>query len=80
MMNEKNKIKTLSKEEYIDLLYKQIRLLKPSIVVHRLTGDPRKEDLIEPLWAVKKIDILNGLVKKLKAEKAYQGIDYIENA
>ena len=80
MMNEKNKIKTLSKEEYIDILYKQIRLLKPSIVVHRLMGDPRKEDLIEPLWAVKKIDILNGLVKKLKAEKAYQGIDYIENA
>lgn len=67
----------LTKEEYIDLLYKQIRLLKPSIVIHRLTGDPKKEDLIAPTWALKKIDILNGIVKKLKKEKAYQGCDYL---
>lgn len=66
----------LSKEEYIDILVKQIKLLKPSIVIHRLTGDPRKEDLIAPLWCLKKIDVLNGVVKKLKAENAYQGIDY----
>lgn len=68
--------KLLDKEEYIDLLYKQIRLLKPSIVIHRLTGDPKKENLIAPLWATKKIDIINGVTKKLKANKAYQGIDY----
>lgn len=73
---EKEGLKLLTKEEYIDILYKQIRLLRPSIVVHRLTGDPRKEDLIEPEWAIKKIDILNGVVKKLKKEKAYQGIDF----
>ena len=27
----------------------------------------------------KKIDVLNGVVKKLKKDKAYQGIDYKEN-
>ena len=75
LANMKN-IKVLSKEEYLDILYKQLRLLKPSIVVHRLTGDPRKEDLIKPLWTIKKIDILNGIVKKFKQDKAYQGIDY----
>lgn len=68
--------KLLSKVEYIDILVKQIRLLKPSIVIHRLTGDPRADDLIAPLWCVKKIDVLNGVVKKLKRDKAYQGIDY----
>ncbi len=68
--------KLLTKEEYINILYKQIRLLKPSIVIHRLTGDPKKEDLIAPSWALNKIDILNGIVKKLKKEKAYQGIDF----
>ena len=26
-----------------------------------------------------KIDVLNGVVKKLKKDKAYQGIDYKEN-
>ena len=69
--------KLLSRDEYIDIVYKQLRLLNPKIVVHRLTGDPKKEDLIEPAWAIKKIDILNGVVKKLKKEKAYQGIDFL---
>ena len=66
-------------DEYIDILYKQIRLLKPSIVIHRLTGDPKKEDLIAPLWAVHKIDVLNGVVRMLKKNKAYQGVDYKAN-
>ena len=68
--------KLLTLDEYIDIVCKQLKLLNPNIVVHRLTGDPKKEDLIEPLWALKKIDILNGVVKKLKKDKAYQGIDY----
>lgn len=71
--------KLLTRDEYIDIVCKQLRLLNPKIVVHRLTGDPKKEDLIEPSWAIKKIDILNGIVKKLKKDKAYQGIDYIVN-
>lgn len=75
MYNDKA-FKLLTKDEYIDIVYKQIRMLKPSIIIHRLTGDPKKEDLIEPLWSLKKIDILNGIVKKLKANKAYQGIDF----
>ena len=69
-------IKLLEKDEYINILVKQIELLKPSIVIHRLTGDPKKEDLIAPLWCLKKIDVLNGVVKKLKANNSYQGINY----
>ncbi len=75
MFNNKP-FKLLTLDEYIDIVCKQLKLLNPNIVVHRLTGDPKKEDLIEPLWALKKIDILNGVVKKLKKDKAYQGIDY----
>lgn len=75
-MYEKSKFDLLSMDEYIDILYKQIRLLKPSIVIHRLTGDPKKEDLIAPLWATNKIGVLNGVVKLLKKNKAFQGIDY----
>lgn len=69
----------MSKEEYIDIVCEQIKLLDPNIVIHRLTGDPKKEDLIAPLWAIKKIDILNGIVKKLKSEKSHQG-DNFKNA
>lgn len=73
---QKDKFHLLTLDEYIDILYKQIRLLKPSIVIHRLTGDPKKEDLIAPEWAIRKINVLNGVVKILKNNKAYQGIDY----
>ncbi len=73
---EDKPFKLLTKDEYIDIVCKQIRLLNPNIIVHRLTGDPKKEDLIAPEWSLKKIDVLNGVVKKLKKDKAYQGIDY----
>lgn len=68
--------KILTKEEYINITCKQIEILDPNIVIHRLTGDPKKEDLIEPLWAIKKIDILNGIVKTLKKNHSYQGKYY----
>ena len=68
--------KLLTKEEYINIVCKQLEILNPNIVAHRLTGDPKKEDLIEPLWALKKIDVLNGIVKKLKKDKKYQGCNY----
>lgn len=75
-MYEKEPFKLMTKDEYIDILYKQLLILNPKIVVHRLTGDPKKEDLIAPLWALNKIDILNGIVKKLKKNKTFQGIYY----
>ena len=71
-----NKFNLLSLDDYIDIVVEQIKILDPNIVIHRLTGDPKKEDLIAPLWSLKKIDILNGIVKKLKKDKAYQGIRY----
>ena len=78
-IHQHSPIKLLTKDEYINTVCKQLEILKPNIVVHRLTGDPKKEDLIEPEWALKKIDILNGIVKKLKKEKAYQGCKYTDN-
>ena len=73
---EEKPFKLMSKEEYIDILYKQLLILNPNIVVHRLTGDPKKEDLIAPLWALNKIDILNSIVKLFKKNKTFQGIFY----
>lgn len=77
-MYSNNPFKLLSRDEYIDIVCKQLMILNPNIIVHRLTGDPKKENLIEPLWALKKIDILNGIVKKLKKDKTYQGIDFLK--
>ena len=65
--------KVLSKEEYIDIVCDQLEYLRPEIVIHRITGDPDQDDLIEPSWLDKKLCILNDIDKKLEKRKTYQG-------
>lgn len=65
--------KILSKEEYIDIVCDQIERLNKNIIIHRITGDPKKEDLIEPTWLLKKFVILNDIQKELKRRNTYQG-------
>ena len=64
----------LTKDEYIDIVIKQLELLKEDIVIHRLTGDPDPSELIEPTWTIKKIDVLNGIDKEMAKRNTYQGI------
>ncbi len=68
-----NKFKLLTKEEYIKLVCEQLEYLRPEIVIHRLTGDPKVEDLIEPKWITKKIDVLNGIDKYMSNKNIVQG-------
>lgn len=75
-MYNNNPFNLMSQDEYVDIVCEQLVKLKPSIVVHRLTGDPKKEDLIAPSWATDKIGILNSIVKKLKKCKLKQGLYY----
>lgn len=63
----------LTKEEYVDIVISQLEYLNPKIVIQRLTGDPMKEDLIAPLWTVKKIDVLNTIDKEMVKRNTYQG-------
>ena len=65
--------KVLTKEEYIDIVCDQLEYLKPEIVIHRITGDPNQDDLIEPSWLDKKLCILNDIDKELEKRKTYQG-------
>lgn len=75
MYNEE-KFDLLTKEEYINLVCDQLEILKNNIVVHRLTGDPMKEELVAPTWTIKKIDVLNGIDKELAKRNTYQGKYY----
>lgn len=65
--------KILSKEEYIDIVCDQLEYLRPEIVIHRITGDPDQNDLIEPSWLDKKLCILNDIDATLEKRKTYQG-------
>lgn len=63
------KIKVLTLEEYGEILKKCISVLPEHIVIHRITGDGAKKDLIAPLWSGDKKRVLNYLHKVLEIEK-----------
>ena len=63
----------LTKEEYIDIVCDELELLNEKIVIHRITGDPTKEDLIEPTWLLKKFCVLNDIDKEMVRRNSYQG-------
>ena len=69
----KEKFHVLTKEEYIDIVIDQLEILRPEIVINRITGDPVKEDLIEPKWLIKKFCVLNDIDKEMVKRNSYQG-------
>lgn len=72
-MYEEEKFPILTKDEYIDIVVNQLELLRSDIVINRITGDPKVDDLIEPTWLVKKFVVLNDIDKELKRRDTYQG-------
>ena len=63
----------LSREDYIDLVTEQLSYLPDNIIIERLTGDGNVNDLIAPLWSIKKVTILNDIDKLMVAKNYYQG-------
>lgn len=70
---EKDKFHVLTKDEYVDIVIDQLELLRPEIIIHRITGDPKIDDLIEPNWLVKKFCVLNDIDKEMVRRDSYQG-------
>lgn len=66
----------LSKEEYVDIVVRQLEVLPPTTVIQRLTGDAVKEDLIEPAWTLKKVSVLNDIDKAMVRLDTWQGKKY----
>ena len=66
----------LSKEEYIDIVVNQLRLLKKDLIIERLTGDAPLSSLVEPKWSIKKVTVLNDIDKYMKKRNCYQGDQY----
>ena len=60
------KFRTLELTEYADILKACLSILPPETVVHRITGDGAKRDLIAPLWSADKKRVLNYLSKVLQ--------------
>ena len=63
------KFETLSLERYGEILKRCISVLPEHIIIHRITGDGAKKDLVAPLWSADKKRVLNYLHKVLEMPK-----------
>lgn len=63
---EKGLFRTLEFDEYVNLIVKCVKIIPKDIVIHRLTGDGAKKDLIAPLWSADKKRVLNAINKALR--------------
>lgn len=75
-MLEKGMLTLMSQEEYINLVCDQLEILPETMIVHRLTGDGKRDELVGPLWSLKKWEVLNAIDDELKKRNSYQGIKY----
>lgn len=57
------KFKVLAFDEYLDIIKACVDSIPQNIVIHRLTGDGAKKDLIAPLWSADKKRVLNAINK-----------------
>lgn len=63
----------LTKEEYLSLVCTALEYIPREIVLHRLTGDGAKKNLIAPIWSGNKKDVLNSLTKLISEKNIRQG-------
>ncbi|MFR7819006.1 TIGR01212 family radical SAM protein [Candidatus Pseudoruminococcus sp.] len=73
-MYENGEFKALTEEEYIEIVCEIISVLPEKMVIHRLTGDGNPDELIAPLWSLRKMPVLNAINHRLKELDIIQGI------
>ena len=67
------KVPTLTLEEYIDILEECLAVLPPEVIIHRLTGDGAKRNLLAPLWSGDKKRVLNAIRAAFDRDGVRQG-------
>ena len=67
------RIQMLELDAYIDILEQCLAVLPPKVVIHRLTGDGAKRDLIAPLWSADKKRVLSAIQKRFEQDGVMQG-------
>lgn len=69
----------LTKEQYIDIVIRQLELFPPHLVIQRLTGDGVQQNLLAPQWTCKKVIVLNDIDKEMVKRNTWQGKFYQAN-
>ena len=68
------KFEVLGMDEYCELVAEAVSILPQNVVIHRLTGDGAKKDLIAPLWSGDKKRVLNKINAALRERGIFPAI------
>ena len=60
-------------ESYISCVISCIEMLRPDIVIERMTGDGPRDLLIAPTWSLHKRNVLNSIHQEMKRRDSFQG-------
>lgn len=60
-------------EDYVSVICDQLEVLPASVILERVTGDGKSDDLIGPLWSLKKFVVMNEIDKELVRRGSMQG-------
>lgn len=66
----------MSMEDYVEVVCNQLLYFDKNVIIQRVTGDGAKDDLIAPLWSLKKFVVMNEIDKYMYNNNLYQGMKY----
>ena len=67
------RVQTLDLDAYLTILERCLENLPPRVVIHRLTGDGAKRDLVAPVWSADKKRVLGEINRRFDADGLLQG-------
>ncbi len=73
MFYKRGEVRLLSRAEYVSLIVDFLELLRPEIIVHRLSGETYRAITVAPEWSVDKIGVHNAIHKELETRDTWQG-------
>jgi radical SAM protein (TIGR01212 family) len=72
-MYDHGEVTVMGRDEYAGLVCEFLERLDPDILIHRLTGDGGHDNLVAPLWSLKKFEILNLIDAEMERRGTKQG-------
>ena len=70
---EQQPFEVFTLESYVRMILSCTEILRPDIVIHRLTGDGPGNLLIAPLWSRSKRHVLNAIHQAFRSQNTWQG-------
>ena len=72
-MYESGDYKPLELDEYLESVIYVLTHIREDVVIHRISGDAPKDELVAPLWNSHKKLVLNGVDRILREKNLHQG-------